>query len=83
MVCTTSEMAKKRISHYHTQLRNAAITITGKDLLKMGLTPGPIFSNTLQAVLEARLNGRVKTREDEFSFVRNHIKRQGVEDFTR
>lgn len=73
MVCTGSEMAKKRISHYHTQLRNAAITISGKDLLEMGLEPGPVFSKTLQAVLEAKLNGRVKTREDEFAFVRNNV----------
>ena len=70
MVCTTSKMAKKRISQYHTQLRNIDITISGKDLLKMGLTPGPQFSHTLQAVLEAKLNGRVKTREDEFAFAR-------------
>ena len=75
MICTTSETAKKRISKYHTQLRNVAISVSGKDLLVMGLLPGPIYGKTLQAVLEAKLNGQVKTREDEFTFVRNHIKR--------
>jgi len=75
MICTTSKTAKKRISHYHTQLRNVTITITGKNLLKMGLKPGPFFSKTLQAVLEAKLNGRVKTREDEFNFVKTYVQR--------
>ncbi len=75
MICTTSETAKKRISKYHTQLRNVAISVSGKDLLAMGLLPGPIYGQTLQAVLEAKLNGQVKIREDEFNFVRNHIKR--------
>jgi len=41
--------------------------------LKIGLTPGPLFSKTLQAVLEAKLNGLVKTREDELAFVRKNV----------
>ncbi|WP_319525986.1 CBS domain-containing protein [uncultured Desulfosarcina sp.] len=76
MICTTSDMAIKRISKYHTQLRHVAITLSGKDLLDMGLTPGPLFSRTLQAVLEAKLNGRVRNREEEFAFARQTIKRQ-------
>jgi tRNA nucleotidyltransferase (CCA-adding enzyme) len=71
MVCTTSKTAKKRISLYHTQLRNIAVTITGKDLLKTGLQPGPLYSRTMQAVLEAKLNGLIKTREDELEYVKN------------
>jgi tRNA nucleotidyltransferase (CCA-adding enzyme) len=78
MVCTRSETAKKRISHYHTQLRNVAVTITGKDLLTMGLKPGPVFSETLQAVLEAKLNGRVKTRDDELNFVNTRVQGTGA-----
>jgi tRNA nucleotidyltransferase (CCA-adding enzyme) len=76
MICTTSDMAAKRISKYHTQLRHVAITLTGKDLLGMGLKPGPLFSRTLQAVLEAKLNGRVRNREEEFAFARQTIKSQ-------
>jgi tRNA nucleotidyltransferase (CCA-adding enzyme) len=79
MICTTSKTAIKRISTYHTRLRHAAITITGKDLLNMGLTPGPLFSKIIQAVLEAKLNGRVITREDEFAYVKKTIKKQGVD----
>ena len=73
MVCTKSKTARKRISLYHTRLRNVIIFTTGKDLLDMGLKPGPLFSRTLQAVLEARLNGQVATREDELAFVRHQV----------
>lgn len=76
MICTTSDRAAKRISKYHTQLRHVAITLTGKNLLDMGLTPGPLFSRTLQTVLEAKLNGRVRNREEEFAFARQTMKRQ-------
>jgi tRNA nucleotidyltransferase (CCA-adding enzyme) len=79
MICSTSKTAIKRISTYHTRLRHVAITITGKDLLNMGLTPGPLFSKIIQAVLEAKLNGRVITREDEFAYVKKTIKKQGVD----
>lgn len=73
MACTTSETARKRISHYHTQLRNVSVTISGKDLLKLGLKPGPLFSQLLEAVLAARLNGRVKTHQDELAFVKQRM----------
>ena len=79
MVCTTSKTAIKRISSYHTRLRHVAITLTGKDLLKMNLTPGPLFSKIIQAVLEAKLNGRVITREDEFAYVKKTVNKQGVD----
>ena len=74
MICTTSKRAKKRISNYHTQMRNVTISISGKDLLSIGLSPGPICGQTLQAILEAKLNGKVKTREDEFTFATHLIK---------
>ena len=73
MVCTPSETAKKRISHYHTRLRGTEIAISGKDLVKLGLRPGPLFSRMLQAVLAAKLNGQVKTRDDELEYVRRHF----------
>ena len=44
----------------------------------MGLKPGPVFSETLQAVLEAKLNGRVKTREDELTFVNTRVQGTGA-----
>jgi tRNA nucleotidyltransferase (CCA-adding enzyme) len=72
MACTQSDIARKRISLYHTRLRNVSISISGKDLLEMGLKPGPLFSRTLESVLAARLNGNVATREEELAFVRRH-----------
>ena len=72
MICTRSEKARKRISLYHTRLRHVTIAITGKDLLAMDIPQGPIFSKLLRLVQDAKLNGRVKTREDEIAFVQRH-----------
>jgi tRNA nucleotidyltransferase (CCA-adding enzyme) len=39
----------------------------------MGFQPGPIFKSMLEKLLEARLNGVVKTRGDEIAFVNEHF----------
>jgi hypothetical protein len=44
--------------------------MNGELLQQMGLSPGPRLGELLGALLEAKLDGRVKTREDEVQFVR-------------
>ncbi len=39
----------------------------------MGLKPGPNFKEILQAVLDAKLNSQVKTRNDELGFVKDYV----------
>jgi tRNA nucleotidyltransferase (CCA-adding enzyme) len=73
MAVTRNEDVKKAISVYFTQLRHMTTSIRGKDLKKMGVTPGPVYREILNAVLDARLNGRLKTRTDELNFVKNYI----------
>jgi poly(A) polymerase len=38
--------------------------VTGDDLLTMGLSPGPVFKEILEAVEEAQLNDSIRTREE-------------------
>jgi tRNA nucleotidyltransferase (CCA-adding enzyme) len=40
----------------------------------MGLEPGPIYREILEAVLDAKLNGQIKTRNDELDFVKNYVR---------
>jgi len=42
----------------------------GKDLIKMGIPPGPIYRKLLDSVLMAKLNGILKTKDDEINYVR-------------
>ncbi len=73
MAGAKQERLKKAVSLYLSQLRFVETSVRGRDLKKMGLPPGPIYREVLQSVLEARLNGRVKTRNDELNFVRNYV----------
>ncbi|MBM3791753.1 MAG: CCA tRNA nucleotidyltransferase [Acidobacteria bacterium] len=44
--------------------------ITGKDLVDLGLTPGPVFREILRAVEDMQLEGEIQTREGALDFVR-------------
>jgi tRNA nucleotidyltransferase (CCA-adding enzyme) len=74
MAATPKQKVKKAISHFVTQLRGVTISLTGKDLKNLGLQPGPAFRQTLQACLHAKLNGKLKTRNDEIRFAQRFIR---------
>ncbi|HXN51928.1 MAG TPA: CCA tRNA nucleotidyltransferase [Candidatus Acidoferrum sp.] len=43
--------------------------LTGDDLLEMGYKPGPIFSEILNAVEDAQLEGQLKTKEEAKDYI--------------
>ena len=73
MATTRHERVKKAISHYFTRLRKITPIIKGRDLKALGLRPGPIYSKLLENVLAAKLDGRLKTKEDELQYVKHSI----------
>ena len=70
MAKAKQEAAKKYVSLYLTRLRNVKITLSGDDLKNMGIPPGPRYKKILSRLLDAKLDGNVKNREDEIEFVR-------------
>ena len=75
MALSKDRKIQKVISHYLTELRNIKTILTGDDLKAMGIQPGPVYSKILRKLLEEKLRGIVKTREDEEKFVRSLIQR--------
>ena len=74
MAATKHETVKRSISNYFTRQRHIDTSVKGKDLKKMGIEPGPIYREILQAVLDAKLNGQLKTRNDELDFVKEYVR---------
>ncbi|MEW6595200.1 MAG: CBS domain-containing protein [Thermodesulfobacteriota bacterium] len=62
--------AKKAISLYVTDLRQTRTALTGDDLKAMGYPPGPLYSEMLGRLLDARLDREVRNREEEEAFLR-------------
>jgi tRNA nucleotidyltransferase (CCA-adding enzyme) len=70
MAKAKQEAAKKHVSLYLTRLRNVKVTLSGDDLKDMGIPPGPRYKRILSRLLDAKLDGNVKNREEEIAFVR-------------
>jgi len=52
--------------HYH----GLRIHISGHDLHSLGLTPGPHYQKIFRKVLDAKLNGLVKTKDEELGLIK-------------
>jgi tRNA nucleotidyltransferase (CCA-adding enzyme) len=57
MARTESEDMRKNLSHFITQWRYEKLDISGKELLAMGLSPGPLLGHIMRLVLAAKLDG--------------------------
>ena len=61
---------KKDISHYLVELRKISPLLNGHDIMTLGIPQGPLYSRILNDLRDARLMGKVVTREDELAFIR-------------
>jgi tRNA nucleotidyltransferase (CCA-adding enzyme) len=70
MMAKTTQMATRRyISLYFTQLKDTKPFLKGRDLIQMGIKPGPSIRKTLADLLRARLDEQVLTRQDELEYI--------------
>ncbi len=69
-----TRQARQAVSRYITELADTKPIITGKDLLTLGIKPGPIFKTILNRLIEARLNGEVQDKKDEIALVKKEFK---------
>lgn len=77
MAKSDSEEAKKHISIYLSHLQDIQLSITGKDLLRLGIKPGPVYTKALNQTLSAKLDGLIKSREEELEYARRVIENSG------
>jgi len=74
MALSKERQTQKAISKYLTELRKIKTILKGTDLKKMGIQPGPIYSEILEKLLDEKLRGNVKSLEDEERFVMEKVK---------
>jgi tRNA nucleotidyltransferase (CCA-adding enzyme) len=74
-LAASSVVVRINLQLYLGQLRYVRPELTGNDLLKMGIQKGPTIKKLLNMILDAHLEGTVKTRNDEEQLVRYFISR--------
>jgi tRNA nucleotidyltransferase (CCA-adding enzyme) len=81
MARTDNDEVRRWISLYFTRLRQTAPLLTGRDLKEMGVPPGPMYKKILAVLRDARLDGRLSSREDEIAVVRKRfLRKEGIRD---
>jgi tRNA nucleotidyltransferase (CCA-adding enzyme) len=73
IIASGMEESRTALNLYLGKLRGVKSIINGNDIMKMGVEQGPLLKKMLDAVLDARLNGEVVTREDELAIVRKML----------
>jgi tRNA nucleotidyltransferase (CCA-adding enzyme) len=77
-LATDSPTASQNIRYFISKLRHVEASLGGDDLMRMGVAEGPQVKEVLELLREARLNGRVTTREGEEELVRRWlVEREG------
>ncbi len=69
-----NEQINKYILLYFTEYHDSAqLSLTGDDLIHMGIQPGPVFKTVFKTLREARVNGLIHSREEEVKLVQNRF----------
>jgi tRNA nucleotidyltransferase (CCA-adding enzyme) len=64
-----SILARQRLQLFLGQLRYVKLSLGGEDLKRLGVPSGPMMGQMRRRLLEARLDGKAKTREEEKGLV--------------
>lgn len=70
MALCRDKQKQKSISHYLIELRKIKPILTGDDLKRIGMPPGPAYAILFEKLLDEKLKGRMKTKDEEMSFLK-------------
>ena len=73
-IATDIPVVHQYVNLFLTELRYITSAINGKDLARLGIKPGPRMGGILRIVKEARLDGKVSTKEEEIELVKRLLK---------
>jgi len=77
LAMASTDRANRYANIYFTQYYGRAeLSLTGDDLVEMGMKPGPVFQSVFKALREAHVKGAIETREEEVAWVRKEFLEQ-------
>ncbi len=47
--------------------------VSGRDLIELGLKPGPLFKTLLSEIKEEQMEGRIPSREEALDWIKNRL----------
>jgi len=80
MALTKNEAVRKSISNFYTRYRYIKPIISGKDLVKIGIKPGPVYTKILNLILNEKLDNRLETPKKEIKFATQYARENKLID---
>jgi putative nucleotidyltransferase with HDIG domain len=71
------ELARRKRAEFSEEHLTPPRLVTGADLIGAGYQPGPVFSEILEALEDAQLEGRVRTSGEAMTLVREMFPKEG------
>jgi len=68
------KIIRKRISDFLSVYNGVKTHVNGEDLKKLGLKPGPGYQKIFSFILDARIDGKVKTKDEELYLIKKLVK---------
>ena len=65
MARSRKEHIRRNISQYLARLRYMKVDVSGNDLRRMGIDPGPVYTVILDKLMMAKIDGRADTRDQQ------------------
>jgi tRNA nucleotidyltransferase (CCA-adding enzyme) len=62
-----------RIEQFLRILDNPGVSLSGHDLKLLGIPPGPCYQKIFRRILNGRIDGKIRTKEEEAAFVKHLI----------
>ncbi len=73
LLASDSPVAQKHIRLFWAKLRYIKPALTGNDLIQMDIAPGPHIKKVLNHLHDAKLDGKITTKQDEKRLVRGWV----------
>ncbi|MEA1940484.1 MAG: CBS domain-containing protein [Candidatus Caldatribacteriota bacterium] len=80
MMKSQKRIVQERITKYLNEFKREKLFISGKDIKKLRIKPGPIYAKLLNKLLYAQLDDIVRTKEDEMKFIIDILKKKGIKE---
>ncbi|MCE5313242.1 MAG: CBS domain-containing protein [Nitrospiraceae bacterium] len=77
MALSAQKDFSKSATHYLLESRHIKPILKGDDLKKLGIQPGPLYSEIFSRITEEKLLGRLATKDDEINFAKSAAAQAG------
>ena len=74
-ICSAYPQLKSKILKFLKVYKKVKLSISGKDLSKLGIPKGPLYKKLLSATLQAKLDGKLHSKHEELEFVKGKFLR--------